>query len=189
MKSLKERLKDRAERKAKEEKKLSGRVKCFTVSLPWRGCPSIIKDSDWKYHAGKVEKLIKTIKARCAPEFYDLLKEGIKEEDRVQAELLKKRQEQWKEREPNPPDIFDERAEDMAMFNEPPEGTVDHVQPITRTVIDRQQDFNAPVIPMDLRIREGDPRFRIATEDDNYRFNYDDVFRRNVNEDDPRHER
>ena len=86
MKPLKERLADKAARLAKEEKKLSGKVKSFRVSLPYNGYPYMTKESDREYAKGRVEVLVRKIRRFSSSQVYESLKLAINAEEKRLAE-------------------------------------------------------------------------------------------------------
>ena len=91
MKPLKERLADKAARLAKEEKKLSGKVKSFRVSLPYNGYPYMSKQSDTDYVRGRALALVKKIRNSSASPLYEGLKEAVNAEEKRMAESRARR--------------------------------------------------------------------------------------------------
>jgi hypothetical protein len=77
MKSLKERLAEKAERQAKEDAKLSGPVKCFVVRIPWCGAPDVRKDSDLKFLQQRASEVVAKIRHNAAYQFYEAMKNAI----------------------------------------------------------------------------------------------------------------
>lgn len=71
---------------AKEEKKLSGKVKSFRVSLPYNGYPYMTKESDREYAKGRVEVLVRKIRRFSSSQVYESLKLAINAEEKRLAE-------------------------------------------------------------------------------------------------------
>jgi hypothetical protein len=82
MKSLKERLAEKAARQAKEDAKLSGKVKCYRFSLPFNGYPYVSKESDVKYVKDRAFALVKKIRSFSAHQLYEGLKEAVNAEEK-----------------------------------------------------------------------------------------------------------
>jgi hypothetical protein len=86
MKSLEERLAEKAARLAKEEKKLSGKVKSYRFALPLAGRPYMRKESDVAYVKERARLLVERIRKRSTYQLYDGLKEAINAEEKRMAE-------------------------------------------------------------------------------------------------------
>jgi hypothetical protein len=88
MKSLAQRLKEKAERDAKEaikaKLKRSDLIKSFSIKIPWCGCPFIVIEGDMIYIKKRAKKVIDLIQSRAAWQFFDEMKKYIDEVEKSQ---------------------------------------------------------------------------------------------------------
>ena len=96
---LAERLRLKAEREAKLEMKLSGKVKCFTVRIPFNGYPRRITKGDLAFHKRKAKELIDLCCHRAGYQFYEDIKDYIKELEEKSIKDREAKVAQWAEAE------------------------------------------------------------------------------------------
>ena len=82
MKPLSERLKEKEALLLKERMKMSGRVKSFSVSIPYYGHPYINTEGDRVFVTKRAQEVIATIKRKTSSTFYNELKRLMNEMDR-----------------------------------------------------------------------------------------------------------
>ena len=105
MKSLKERLAEKKLREEKESMKLSGKVKCFTVRLPYSGFPYFSSNGDIALAQRKVDGLLNKIWRNCDGIIYEKLKEAIAAEEKRREERDAQRSARWNRPAPVPAPI------------------------------------------------------------------------------------
>ena len=92
---LAERLKKKAEREKKLAMRLSGKVKTFSVRIPWQGYPYRNTEGDKLYHKKKVEDLVTAIIRKAGHEFYQDVKAFIAQREKDIEERRKARDAMW----------------------------------------------------------------------------------------------
>lgn len=95
MMSLAERLKKKAELKAKKAKRLSGKVKTFAVRVPYRGYPPNNTEGDIAYRKKRIKTLIDRVATFAGLDFYEQMKNYIKEREEALLQRKKDIEAQW----------------------------------------------------------------------------------------------